>query len=162
MKKLILVFLGILFSSPVFGQYIPETRMDSVVNLVSLSSLTKFMRELTGDTLTTIGGNPYLIYSRYSPSPANLKAAQYIYEKFQSYGLNVRYQAGDSNTMNVIAKKTGTRFPNQKIVIGAHYDNILWPVLPEPMDTVHGAEDNASGTIAVLRTPRRFAFHATP
>jgi subtilisin-like proprotein convertase family protein len=158
MKKLILVFIvTVLFSFPVFGQYIPETRVDSVVNLVSISSLTKFMRELTGDTATFVGGNPFLIFSRYSPSPVNPSAAQYIYEKFQSYGLNVRYQFGDSNTMNVIARKTGTRFPNQKVIIGAHYDNILWPVLPEPMDTVHGADDNASGTVAVLEMARLLA-----
>ena len=158
MKKLILVFItAILFSSPVFGQYIPETRVDSVVNLVSISSLTKFMRELTGDTITFVGGNPFLIFSRYGPSPVNPSAAQYIYEKFQSYGLNVRYQVGDSNTTNVIARKTGTRFPNQKIVIGAHYDNILWPENPQPLDTVHGADDNASGTSAVLEMARLLA-----
>ena len=158
MKKLILVFIiTLLFSSPIFSQFISETRVDSVVNLVSLSSLTKFMRELTGDTATVVGGNPYLIFSRYSPSPGNPKAAQYIYEKFQSYSLNVRYQVGDSNTTNVIARKTGTRFPNQKVVIGAHYDNIIWPVNPQPLDTVHGADDNASGTIAVLEIARLIA-----
>jgi len=158
MKKILLVFIvTLLFVSPLFSQYIHESRVDSVVNLVSLSSLTKFMRELTGDTATFVGGNPILLFSRYSPSPLNPNAAQYIYEKFQSYGLNVRYQVGDSNTTNVIARKTGTRFPNQKVVIGAHYDNILWPVLPQPMDTVHGADDNASGTIAVLEIARLIA-----
>jgi subtilisin-like proprotein convertase family protein len=158
MKKLILLFIAmLLFSSSLFGQYINETKVDSVVNLVSLTSLAKFMREFTGDTATTIGGIPYLLYSRYSPSPANPKAAQYLYEKFQSYGLNVRYQVGDSNTTNVIARITGTKYPNQKIVIGAHYDNILWPVLPQPPDTVHGADDNASGTIALLEMARLIA-----
>ena len=155
MKKLILLFFALLvFSTQIKAQFINDSRVDSVVNLVSITSLTKFMRELTGDTVTTIGGMPYLIFTRYSPSPGNPKAAQYIYERFQSYGLNVRYQVGDSNTTNVIARITGTKYPNQKIVIGAHYDNIHWPVLPQPLDTVHGADDNASGTIAVMEMAR--------
>jgi len=155
MKKIILLIsVFLIFSASIFGQFINDPKVDSVVNLVSLSTLTKYMRELTGDTAVTIDGNPYLIYSRFSPSPSNPKAAQYIYEKFQSFGLNVRYQAGDSNTTNVIARKTGTKYPNQKFVIGAHYDNILWPVIPAPLDTVHGADDNASGTIALLEMAR--------
>jgi subtilisin-like proprotein convertase family protein len=155
MKKLILLFLALLMFSPnLSAQFITDSKVDSVVNLVSISSLTKFMRELTGDTVTNIGGNPYLLYSRYGPSPANVKAAQYLFEKFQGYGLNVRYQVGDSNTTNVIARITGTKYPNQKIVIGAHYDNILWPINPQPLDTVHGADDNASGTAALLEMAR--------
>lgn len=155
MKKLILLFLSLLvFSAQLSAQFINETRIDSVVNLVSITSLSKYLRELTGDTTTTIGGSPYLIYSRYSLSPANPKAAQYLFEKFQSFGLSVRYQVGDTNSVNVIARKTGTRFPNQKIVIGAHYDNIIWPVLPQPLDTVHGADDDGSGIVALLEMAR--------
>lgn len=155
MKKLILLFLALLVFSPdLSAQFINESRIDSVVNLVSITSLSKYLRELSGDTVTTIGGSPYLIYSRYSLSPANPKAAQYIYERFQSFGLNVRYQVGDTNSVNVIARKTGTRFPNQKIVIGAHYDNIIWPVNPTPLDTVHGADDDGSGIVALLEMAR--------
>jgi len=153
-KSILLVFALLVFSSQLSAQFINETRIDSVVNLVSITSLSKYLRELTGDTTTTIGGSPYLIYSRYSLSPSNPKAAQYIYERFQSFGLNVRYQVGDTNSVNVIARKTGTRFPNQKIVIGAHYDNIIWPVLPQPLDTVHGADDDGSGIVALLEMAR--------
>ncbi|HEY5123034.1 MAG TPA: M28 family peptidase [Ignavibacteria bacterium] len=155
MKKLIFSFLSVLiFTASIHSQFINDTKIDSVVNLVSISSLSKYLKELTGDTVTTIGGSPYLIYSRYSLSPANQKVAQYIYEKFQSFGLNVRYQVGDTNSVNVIARKTGTKYPNQKIVIGAHYDNIIWPVLPGPLDTVHGADDDGSGIIALLEMAR--------
>jgi subtilisin-like proprotein convertase family protein len=155
MKKIILLIsVFLIFSASIYGQFINDPKVDSVVNLVSISSLSKYLRELTGDTITTIGGSPYLIYSRFSTSPANPKAAQYIYEKFQSLGLNVRYQVGDTNSVNVIARKTGTKFPNQKFVIGAHYDNIIWPVLPGPLDTVHGADDDGSGIVALLEMAR--------
>jgi subtilisin-like proprotein convertase family protein len=155
MKKLIFVFLAvIIFTTSIYSQFINDPKIDSVVNLVSISSLSIFMRELTGDTITNIGGSPYRIYSRYSLSPANQKAAQYIFEKFQSFGYNVRYQIGDTNSVNVIARKTGIKYPNQKIVIGAHYDNIHWPELPGPLDTVHGADDDGSGIIALLEMAR--------
>lgn len=155
MKKIIFSFLIIfIFTASIHSQYINDPKIDSVVNLVSISSLSKYLKELSGDTITTIGGIPYLIYSRYSPSPSNQKAAQYIFEKFQSFGFNVRYQVGDTNSVNVIARKTGTKYPNQKIVIGAHYDNIIWPVLPGPLDTVHGADDDGSGIIALFEMAR--------
>lgn len=158
MKKFVLIFIAtLLFTSSAFSQFINDTRIDSVVNLVSITSLSKYLRELTGDTTTTIGGSPYRIYSRYSLSPANPKAAQYLFERFQSFGYNVRYQVGDTNSVNVLARKTGTRFPNQKIVIGAHYDNIIWPVNPQPLDTVYGADDDGSGIIALLEMARLIA-----
>jgi hypothetical protein len=82
MKKLIFSFLSVLiFTASIHSQFINDLKIDSVVNLVSISSLSKYLKELTGDTVSTIGGSPYLIYSRYSLSPANQKAAQYIYEK---------------------------------------------------------------------------------
>lgn len=156
MKKIILLSI-ILFcatSNLSFSQYISDNRVDSIVNLISTQSVTKFMRELSGDTITMIGGVPKLIFSRFYTSPGNDLAAQYIYEKFQSYGLDVYYQVVDSTCKNVIAVKTGTRFPNQKYVIGAHYDNIIWPINPGPFDTVRGADDNASGVCGVLEAAR--------
>jgi subtilisin-like proprotein convertase family protein len=158
MKKLSLSFLAVIFFSNIlFGQYIQDSRLDSIVNLISQQNIAKYMRELTGDTITLIGGVPKLIFSRFTESEANDWAAQYIYEKFQSFGLSVQYQVINSNCKNVIATKTGTKYPNQRYIIGAHYDNILWPVNPGPLDTVHGADDNASGVCGVLEAARLLA-----
>jgi subtilisin-like proprotein convertase family protein len=163
MKKLSLSFLAVIFFSNIlFGQYIQDSRLDSVVNLISQQNIAKYMRELTGDTITMVGGVPRLIFSRYYTSPANDWAAQYIYEKFQSFGLTVQYQVIDSTCKNVIAIKTGTKYPNQKYIIGGHYDNILWPVNPGPLDTVHGADDNASGVCGVLEAARLLANMSFP
>ncbi|MCE1165679.1 MAG: M28 family peptidase [Bacteroidetes bacterium] len=115
------------------------------------------MRDLTGDTMTVVGGIPTLIYSRYYYSPSNNVAAQYILEKFQGFGLSARLQIIDTLCQNVIAVKLGTKYPNQMYVIGAHFDNILWPVNPGPYDTVHGADDNCSGVCGVLEAAKILA-----
>jgi subtilisin-like proprotein convertase family protein len=163
MKKLICLFLfTILFSNNSFCQYIQDSRIDSIVNLISQQNVSKYMRELTGDTTVMIGGINRLIFSRYYTSPANNWAAQYIYEKFQSFGLNAQYQVIDSTCKNVLAVKIGTKYPNQKYIIGAHYDNIIWPINPGPLDTVHGADDNASGVCGVLEAARLLANMSFP
>jgi len=157
MKKLFsLVIISALFFLTSYGQYIQDSRIDSIVSLISQQKISKYIRELSGDTTTVVGGVPRLIFSRYYTSPANVWAAQYIYEKFQSFGLNPSYWTVDSLCKNVLAVKTGTKFPNQKIIIGAHYDNILWEV-PGPLDTVYGADDNTTGVSGVLEAARLLA-----
>ena len=133
------------------SQIVYSTKVDSIVNLVSLQSIRKHVRELSGDTITNINGTPFLIYSRnYYDTLSNQKAAQYIYEKFQSFGLQTRYQNSSSITNNVIAKKTGSKYPNRQYIICAHYDNYS----TSPNDTIPGADDNASGVAAVLEAAR--------
>jgi len=154
MKKYILILIITLYSNA-FSQIFYNQKVDSLVNLVSLQSILKNARELTGDTLTTIGGIPYLIHTRFYMYPPSLKAAQYVYEKFQSYGLNTRYQVNDSTCVNVIGTKTGTKFPYQYFIICAHFDNvILNPYPPTINDTIPGADDNASGVSALLEAAR--------
>jgi acetylornithine deacetylase/succinyl-diaminopimelate desuccinylase-like protein len=126
--------------------------IDSIISHVSIDSISNFNLELTGEIPTVIGGQPYIIISRYWEHPANQKAAQYIYEKFQSYGLETRYQTYSSSGVNVIAKKTGVKYPNKQFIICAHYDNIIQ--VPPYSDTVYGSDDNASGICCVLEAAR--------
>ncbi|HWQ81532.1 MAG TPA: M28 family peptidase [Ignavibacteria bacterium] len=158
MKHILSLFflLTLLYLLPgiVSPQIIHNQKIDSIINLVSVQSISRMCKELSGDTTVNIGGIPQLIFSRAWISPGNVKASQYIYEKFQSYGYNPRYQRNDSICVNVYVEKTGTKYPNKKYVICAHYDNILWPVLPGMNDTVHGADDDASGVCAVLEAAR--------
>lgn len=154
MKNLLFLLLGLfIIPSTSSSQIIYNPKIDSIVNLVSTSSISKFNRELSGDTMTTIGGLPYHLISRKYNSPHNIKAAQYIYEKFQSFGLTTYYQQHNATNINVIAKKTGTKYPNQKYLITGHYDD--WST--NSTDTIPGADDNASGTSAVLEAARLLA-----
>jgi len=108
---------------------------------------------LSGDTLATIGGVLHHIISRKYNSPRNPKAAQYIFENFQSYGYSPYYQIHNLTNINIIAEKTGNKYPNQKYLITAHYDN--WST--NSTDTVPGADDNTSGVSAILEAARLLA-----
>ncbi len=145
---LLLVFVNVLPA-----QVFYNSKVDSVINLVSSTSIATFNKDLSGEQPVTIGGNVYRIYSRQYDSPMNPVAAQYIHEKFLGYGLETRYQNNDSSIINVIGKKTGTKYPNKYFIICAHYDNITFI----PSDTVYGADDNASGMSAVLESARLLA-----
>jgi len=139
------------FSINIYSQVGYSPRIDSISNLVTLQTLSKLNRELCGDTSTIIGGVPYTILSRHSNSIHNPKAAQFIYERFQSYGLTARYMNYRTNGQNVIATKIGTKYPNQYYIICGHYDNMPSGSLAP------GADDNASGTCAVMEAARLLA-----
>jgi aminopeptidase N len=74
---------------------------------------------------------------------------------------------GELPTQNVLAMQPGTdpELRGQYVVIGAHYDHLgrssFDAMDPQAKDAIrHGADDNASGTAAVLELARR--FHAAP
>lgn len=154
-KYLLLILVSLVSPVLLFSQIIYSSKVDSVINLMSVQNMGRYVRELSGDTTVAIGGVPYGIYSRHASSPSNQMAAQYIYEKFQSFGLQVRYQANNSHNVNVIARKTGYLHPEMKVLIGAHYDNIRAGI--GPLDTMKGADDNGSGVAAVLESARLLA-----
>ncbi|MGQ9802161.1 MAG: M28 family peptidase [Candidatus Saccharicenans sp.] len=91
--------------------------------------------------------------TRYAPTGNCLQAGQYIYDYFVSLGLPVSYQEFYYSTYlcrNVIAEVTGQTYPEQVVIICAHYDSTSdqrWTLAP-------GADDNASGTSAVLEAAR--------
>ena len=151
MKKLFTIFTPFLIltiSSAIFSQVSYNNFVASVMNQVNADSVYKFERQLTGDTSCTIGGSAYTIVSRHYLTQSNIKASQYILEKFQSFGLNAWYQNINSSITNVLAKKTGNKYPNQYVIICAHYDD-----MPSG-NTAPGADDNASGTTAVIEMAR--------
>jgi subtilisin-like proprotein convertase family protein len=155
MKKYILFLFISFFPSLIFSQIIYSHKIDSVINLMSNQTMGKYVRELSGDTVIVINSAPYRIYSRHASSPSNQMAAQYILEKFMSFGLPARLQYNNTHNVNVIARKTGYLHPEIKIIISAHYDNIRPGI--GPLDTMKGADDNASGVAAVLESARLLA-----
>ncbi|MDD5360707.1 MAG: M28 family peptidase [Ignavibacteria bacterium] len=149
-KILLTYFLLILLSVTASSQSLYSPAIDSLKNQVSSQMIKKFNRDLSGDTTTTVGGNTVRIISRRTNSPFNPVAAQYIYEKFVSFGLSARYQVNSTTCVNVIATKTGTKYPNKQYIVCAHYDDYS----SNSTDTIPGADDNASGICGVLESAR--------
>ncbi len=150
MKNFLLLAFSILIlqstslaQSPVIQTIIDQTNIDS---------LSYFVRELSGDVQTIIGGTPYTIVSRRYNHAGNDMAANYIKEKLESYGLPTYDQYfGSGGGRNVYAVQIGTTYPNKKYIICAHYDDYSYSGTVVP-----GADDNASGTAAVIEAARIF------
>ena len=147
MKKLIPIILLSLFALQSVS-YSQSPIIQTIIDQANIDSLIFFVEELSGEVPTIIGGSQYTILSRNKYQPGNDKAADYIQQKFEYYGLNVYNQSFSSTGRNVYAVQPGTDFPNQKYIICAHYDDM-------PSGTIApGADDNASGTAAVLEAAR--------
>ncbi len=147
MKKLVLTLVFSLLGLQ--GTLLSQTPIiQDVINQANIDSLIFFVEELSGEVQTNINGTPYTIVSRHKNQPSNDKAADYIQQKLESYGLTVYNQSFSGTGRNVYGVQTGTDFPNQKYIICAHYDD-----MPSG-STAPGADDNASGTAAVLEAAR--------
>lgn len=83
--------------------------------------------------------------------PALNAAADFIQQQFQAAGYDVArqtYTVRGVKCFNVEVELRGTEQPDEIVVIGGHYDSVVG---------TPGANDNASGTAAVLALARRFA-----
>jgi Zn-dependent M28 family amino/carboxypeptidase len=84
-----------------------------------------------------------------------LEAGDYIEGRFREAGyanpLHETYVAGGTTYANLSVEILGASTPAQVVIIGGHYDSVL---------DCPGANDNASGTAAVLALARIFATSA--
>ncbi len=110
---------------------------------------------------------------RASGTPGAERAAAHIVQVFREAGLRPGGDAGgylqafslsSGSTSNVVGILPGTdpRLKDEAIVIGAHYDHVgrggrTSPATDQGGAIHHGADDNASGTAAVLALARAFA-----
>lgn len=127
---------------------------------ISANSIKKTLSYLSSDSLK----------GRGLGSKGIEQAAQYIENKFEKFSLKPYYktyrdsfQHQGKTGYNLIAIKEGSA-PNLKdelVVIGAHYDH-LGIISPMDGDSIaNGANDDASGTTAVLTLARYFADKKT-
>jgi len=123
--------------------------IDSLITLSTQQTNGLTVRQLSGDTSILLDGSAQLITSRnYQFNSVQNIAAQFIKEKFEEYGLNARYQDYSATGRNVLGWKTGNKFPEKKYIICAHYDNMPTSLFAP------GADDNASGVVAVMEAAR--------
>jgi hypothetical protein len=155
MKKistaLLLFFIYVQFS---FAQTSPVVQ--NILNQVNQDSVVHYVKELSGYIPTVINGSPYTILSRHKFQPGNDMATQYLKEKLESYGLTTTIQTFSSTGKNVYAVQPGYMYPNKKFIICAHMDDM-------PSGTIApGADDNASGTAAVIEAARILRNYSFP
>lgn len=102
----------------------------------------------------------YKFGSKYISKPGNDMASRYIFDKFKSFGYEPEFQwftpkkeTYNGNTANVIATLKGTTNPELVYVVSSHYDSV---------EDGPGADDNTSGTSALLEAARIMAKNPMP
>ncbi len=126
--------------------------IDSLISLATESTVGLLDRQLSGDTTVMVGGITKTITTRnYQFDNIQNIAAQFVLERFLEYGYQARYQDYSSTGRNVLGWKTGTKFPDKKYIICAHYDDMPTAAVAP------GADDNASGVVAVIEAARLLA-----
>lgn len=92
--------------------------------------------------------------TRHSQRDGGLQASFWIRDQFLSYGYtDVSLHSYNSWNDNVVCVKPGAVYPDEIFVIGAHYDSIN----PANNANAPGADDNASGSVAVMEVARVLA-----
>jgi hypothetical protein len=133
-----------------------DSLIQSLIDQTNLDTLIHFVNILSGEDSVTINDSTYLLLSRNVLHPHNDLAADFIFQTLNRFGLSTYNQNYSSTGRNVYGIKTGTDYPDQKFIICAHYDDS--PVQPP----APGADDNGSGTTAVLEAARILSQVPTP
>lgn len=123
------------------------TAVRSVVNEASVSRVFGYEKAL------------YDFDSKHISQPGNKLAGGYLFEAYTSFGYDPQYQwfegrgALGGQTANVIATLKGTVNPELVYVVSSHYDSVSGGP---------GADDDSSGTAALLEAARILARHPQP
>ncbi len=84
-----------------------------------------------------------------------INAQLWLKNTFSAMGYSVTEQTflinGNDVTDNIIAQKLGSKYPNEYVIVGAHYDSIISGY---NQSNAPGADDNASGVAGVLEIAR--------
>lgn len=144
----------------------PEITFDELVQSITAEEIKADVSYLASDELE----------GRMSGKQGNVKAADHIKKKLESFGLPTMYdkfsvrrmnpgpkkEYGDDFTQNIYGWIDGKDIKDEVIVIGAHMDHVGYgPQMsrsPLQLAVHNGADDNASGTAAVLEIAEAFSL----
>ena len=122
--------------------------LGALAGSVSVENLSKSIADLQGMGVQAGGAG-----SRYYASPGNVMAAEYLYRRFDGYGLKTWYDDFVTNdgyhALNVVGEIPGRDSSKVYLVLG-HFDSINDAGGPD----APGADDNATGVAAMLELAR--------
>jgi hypothetical protein len=127
--------------------------------LANVQKLSSFKTLYVGSSQETeIGAACRWIHQQFEEIAKTAKSPAVV-EDHEFVADNAR-TPGKVTCKNVVLKLTGKRNPNQAVVFGGHYDSIHFVDRKVQQEAAApGANDNASGTSAVLELARIFAPH---
>lgn len=157
MKKLLSLVLIFIYMNQ-FSQSV-DNNIRQILNEVNLDSLKHYISVLSGETFTKIKDAKIKISNRYTYNSSKNLAADFIETKLQTNGLEVYNQYFDKNKRvagrNIYGIKYGKKYPENFVIICAHYDDFSYQGNPS------GADDNASGVAAVIEASRLLKNYET-
>ncbi|HEX9989656.1 MAG TPA: M28 family peptidase [Chloroflexia bacterium] len=134
----------------------PNPVIEDVIGRVRSEEIRDIVEGLSGVKPIKIGGQDVMLKTRYTPSQEGTLSEEYVSEYFQSLGLATTFQPWSGSNRcaritgrNVIAEIPGVVDPKRVYIIGGHLDSISPRLGDAP-----GADDNASGTAAVMVAAR--------
>lgn len=145
----------------------PLPEVQEIIDQINLTRMIAYVSELSGEQTAMVGGQPVTIATRYTYNRAAvLQAAAYMTERLERLGLNVSTHWWTHSPQvlqplpNVAAEKPGTNPAAGIYIISAHLDDTSGT----PSTLAPGADDNGSGSVAVLTAAELLApytFEAT-
>lgn len=145
MKYLFLFIIAIYSTFHTYSQT-HNQQVEDIINEVDLNSLIYYLRNLSGEDPVVVNGTSTTITHRVS-NWGNDLAAAYLKESLEGYGLTTTEQTYSSGGKNIYAIQEGAVYPDEYVMICAHYDSVDYVC----------ADDNGSGTSAVLEAARIFS-----
>jgi hypothetical protein len=123
----------------------PDPRISSLINLVNANDLRTFVTYLSGEATSST------IMTRQAQSQGAITAQNWLAQQFTQFGFSVTTQSFRTGySSNVVATLTGKTEPKKLVLVTAHYDS-RGPTLSSTTERAPGANDNGSGTGALLQ-----------
>lgn len=121
----------------------------SIIDGLDIDSMMRYVREVAGEMPVDLGAGEVTIQTRHKMDPGNALAQTYIEQKLNAWGYDVTTQEFSATGRNVLATKTGLVYPNEIMILCAHYDTWVSSPFLAP-----AADDDGSGTGALLEAAR--------
>ncbi len=146
------LLLSIIISVAAVATKAQHPVIQQLVDGVSIDSMMVDIRLLTGEDPVDVGAGPQRIRSRFRSNPGNALAATWLQQRLVQMGYSPSVQSFGTLGGNVLAELPGSVHPEWKVIICGHYD-----ALPAIIEDAPAADDDGSGTIAVLEAARLMA-----
>lgn len=166
MKKQIIILLGALLILSC------KTKQEVAPTKAVATDVNRYIKSITADELKT---HLYIVASdemqgRETGSEGQKKAGRYLIEQYKKNGitapkndnnyyqpvpasyLNAKYNENLPDSENILAYIEGSEKPNEVVVVSAHYDHVG----VKNGEIYNGADDDGSGTVALLEIAQAF------
>lgn len=122
--------------------------IQTILSEVELDSLLQNANAISGETGVVVNGITDTIKSRHKTKPGNELAFRYLRQRFEQYGLQTDSLIFSATGKNILAIQPGMVYPNQYLILCAHYD-----CMPN-VNVAPAADDDGSGVATVLEAAR--------